>query len=94
MSKSKKESIEPKSHWNYRLMALEYESLGRPEILYVIREVHYKNGKPNSYSSVDARVSGDSKKDIKWSLFMMNEALKKPILSIKNFPDIYKKTSK
>jgi len=71
----------PKRHWNYRLMRLGI----RGAAFYEIREVHYADGKPVSYSMMAASVGSETIKDISSILRMMKSCLAKPVLTEKDF---------
>lgn len=61
------------------------------EMYFEVCEVYYdKNLNPNGYCAAKS-VGGSDLKGIRWQLNKMKEALKKPILSKKNFPNEYKK---
>lgn len=79
--------------WNYRVLAHDdYEGIKEdPDEVYLeICEVYYDKDKvPNGYA--DSKSIGSSNiKGLNWSLNKMKLALKKPILSRKNFPSEYK----
>lgn len=86
--------------WNHRVIA--YDNIEEiysktsipapdtPEIYFEIVEMYYDaNNIPNGYSE-NTTVGGDTIKGMRWSLNKMKEALKKPIISVKNFPAEYK----
>lgn len=73
--------------WNHRVLAFIYED----EVQLQIHEVYYnKKGKPNGYTSNPISINGGSLKDIKWTLKQIKKCLKKPVLSVDNFPKKYK----
>ena len=72
--------------WNYRLTAHESES----ETVFQIHEVYYhKNGEPSLVSVDEIGAHGETIAEVKKDLKMMKNALKKPIFSYKNFPELY-----
>ena len=73
-------------HWNYRVLAHTYEN----EVAFQIHEVHYQDGKPDSYGEPPAPVSSDRFEELSWVMFRMGEALDKPILDANNWPNEYK----
>lgn len=74
--------------WNHRILASEHKN----EMYYQIYEVYYDdNGKPNSYTENPITIGGDNIESIKWQLDHISKCLDKPILSIKDFPNEYKK---
>lgn len=74
--------------WNYRIIA--HDETKSKEIWLQIVEMYYdKDNIPNGYIGEGKSASGSSIKELRWSLNKMKEALKKPILSVKNFPDEY-----
>lgn len=75
--------------WNYRILAHEHNE----DVYFIIHEVYYdENGIPNGYTENGVYVNGENIEDMRWSIEKMNECLEKPILSIKNFPDEWKKS--
>ncbi len=84
--------------WNYRIIA--HDEVEWPaskinpeleEVYLEIVEMYYdKNKIPNGYPATSKSLGGDSIKNLNWSLNKMKLALKKPIISIKNFPNEYK----
>lgn len=79
----------PESYWNYRVMARLLEC-GEP--WFAMHEVYYKNGRPKSYSTDPISIHADTLKEFKWTLKVMKEALKKPILwwGEGKFPKVFK----
>ena len=74
-------------NWNYRVLV----SIEHGEEVYSVTEVYYdKKGKPNGYIDNKNILNCDSKKHIKFVLKMVKKAMKKPLLSKKNFPKKYK----
>lgn len=72
--------------WNYRVIAHDE----RDEVYLEIHEVYYDAANiPNGYIE-NKSVGSESLKGINWHLNKMKLALKKPILSKKNFPNEYK----
>ena len=73
--------------WNHRVLAHK----DGDEMYFQIHEVYYdKDGKPDSYTANGVGVGAESLDGIKWVLDKMKECLDKPILSVENFPNIYK----
>ena len=73
--------------WNHRVLAHK----DGDEMYFQIHEVYYdKDGKPDSYTANGVSVGAESLDGIKWVLDKMKECLDKPILSVENFPNIYK----
>ncbi len=70
--------------WNHRVLAHENDN----EVTFMLHIVHYKSHIPTTYTS-PITVHGESLKDLTWVLNTMKLALKKPILSVKNFPNEY-----
>lgn len=72
--------------WNYRVIAHD----DHDEVCLELCEVYYdKDNIPNGYIE-NKSVNSDSVKGCNWHLNKMKLALKKPILSKKNFPNEYK----
>lgn len=82
--------------WNYRVMAIETILPNKEKhILLQIADVYYdKLGNPKTYGDVKTHtegVYGDDIKEIKSTLKLMSQAIKKPILwSGDKFPKVYK----
>lgn len=72
--------------WNYRLMV---QPDGSGGMRFEIHEVYYnEEGKPGSYATLPADVSGSGIVDIMFGLNEMNDAINKPILWLGNrFPE-------
>jgi hypothetical protein len=79
------------SHWNYRILAVEYPD----DIYFEMGEVYYdKDGVPDGYC-MNKGVGSETTKGIGWTLNRMKEALKKPILcSGERFPQEYETNNK
>ena len=74
--------------WNYRVLAHEHKG----EVYFQIHEVHYSDvGKPTSYAQGGAITQGDNVDEVEWVLSEMEKCLKKPILSVKDFPKEFKR---
>jgi hypothetical protein len=74
------------SHWNYRVFS-HPGSLGNDE-WYDIREVFYDDsGHPEGTTMEACHPCGDSLEDIENDLKYMMQALKKPVLTLADFPD-------
>ena len=74
--------------WNYRVIM--HDDTEPKEVWLQVVEVYYdKNNIPDGYIKEGKSASGSSIKELRWSLNKMKEALKKPILSVKNFPNEY-----
>lgn len=67
--------------WNHRVMK-EIDRNG--DAYYYICEVHYTDNVLRAYSP-PTEVMGDDIKSLRWTLKMMNRALKKPVLTPKRF---------
>lgn len=74
-------------HWNYRILAEEYED----QIEFSIHEVYYdENDKPRSYSCNATPIISDSRESLKWQYQKFGEAFTKPILyKGKKWPQVY-----
>jgi hypothetical protein len=92
-----------KNYWNYRVVTKLFiynpiSSLPTPlhDRLFSITEVYYnENGKPDSYvepESVNVLFNQESIKDLKWIRKKFKKALKRPILDLDNFPNIWEPT--
>ena len=73
---------------DYRILAKEDGS----EVYFQVYEVYYdKDGIPNDYTTNPTTVGGESLEAIKWTLYRIKEATKKPILWWGDkFPNEYK----
>lgn len=87
--------IKSKNYWNFRVTTylFKYEALPdkKPERLFSVSEVYYKNGKPDSYIDSKRILDGvESVKGLKWTNKKIKKAFKKPILDLDNWPHEYK----
>jgi hypothetical protein len=74
-----------KSFWNYRVITkLENYSGGDSYQEFSIAEVHYRNGKPESYANKFILQSFLSLKELKWTNKKIKKAFKKPVLDVDN----------
>lgn len=74
--------------WNHRVIAHE----NGIEVYFMIHEVQYDDKKqPISHTVDPISVGGESVEDIEWVLEEMAKSLKKPILSLTNFPQEYER---
>jgi hypothetical protein len=74
--------------WNHRVLAHETND----EVYFQIHEVYYdKDGNPDGYAEDGTTVGGESIESISWVLEEMTKCLKKPILSVNNFPKEYER---
>lgn len=75
--------------WNYRVYAHEQTIGGQNNICFEILETYYdQKGVPNGYIENKSVISDDLK-GLTWQMNKMKLALKKPIISVKNFPKEY-----
>lgn len=73
--------------WNFRVLAHK----DGDDFYYQIHEVYYnRKGKPESYTEKGVSIGSDCLDGIKWTLKEMKKCLKKPILSVENFPKKHK----
>lgn len=63
--------------WNYRLIRM---GEGDNAILEMTEVYYDEQGAPNGWSSVPARVAGDTKEDVMFVIDKMTKAVEKPIL--------------
>lgn len=67
--------------WNHRILAHEYEvPRYNKKVHFYVHEVHYDNGKPDSYTLNPIVVSGETKGEIRRQIRRMNKCWKKSIL--------------
>lgn len=72
--------------WNYRVLAKEYDDVNKTVEL-SIHEVFYdKEGVPNGYLENTSVYNAEGLKTLNWTLNKMKIALKKPIISMNEFP--------
>lgn len=85
-------------YWNFRVLAFTEKHLdGEEELYFEIHSVYYdKDGKPNGFGEPGSTVYSDCIKGIKWTLKVMKEAAKKPVLwgDKGKFPKKYKNEKK
>lgn len=76
--------------WNYKIIAHD-DNISTDEVYFKIHEVYYnKEGKPDGYTADPITIGGEDLKSLHWTINKIKECLDKPILSKKNFPEIYK----
>ena len=69
--------------WNYRLLAHKKDN----SFFLHIYDVYYdENDVPNGYSKTPSKFMFDESQNVNWYKEKLKEALKKPILSVENFP--------
>jgi hypothetical protein len=74
--------------WNHRVLAHEIND----EVYFEIHRVHYnKDDIPTIYTENGTTIGGESLESIAWVLEEMTKCLKKPILSVNNFPKEYER---
>jgi hypothetical protein len=75
-------NIEKDSYWNYRVVATFHNS--DKEILsgwsFTIRDVYYKNGKPDMWGAEPQYPCGENTQDVILDLENMNKAYLQPLL--------------
>jgi hypothetical protein len=85
-------SKKPKNYWNHRVLAFVSKNPNRiDEVYFEVHEVHYKDGKPITYSEPCTGISGESYEEFNWQISKIQECLRKPVLDADNWPKIYKK---
>lgn len=83
-----------KMSWNHRVLVTEHiDADGKVETWYAIHEVYYdENGNPDGSTKRSVDISGNTKKDLAWTLKEMTKCLDKPFLwGDDRFPQEYKK---
>ena len=70
--------------WNYRVIKHEQGEC----VFYELHKVYYDdNGLPDRFTDKAVSIVGNNLNDIEWSLKKIKKAIKKPIISAKNFPN-------
>jgi hypothetical protein len=76
--------------WNYRIIAHD-DYINTDDVCYTIHEVYYnKKGIPDGYTANAITISSEDLESLHWIIDEIKKCLSKPILSKKNFPEIYK----
>lgn len=68
--------------WNYRVIK---DKDQHNHEFFAIHEVYYKDGKPTSCTENPIKLIGDSIKDLKQDLKLIEEAFSKPVLEMSLF---------
>lgn len=77
--------------WNYRIIVYE----GDGENYFQMHEVYYdEDGNPDGYTENPIHIGAKSIEELEWVFEKMKEALTKPILSTKDFPNEYQEIAK
>lgn len=81
----------PETYWNYRMCTFIYQPGSLPpERYFDIREVYYRKGVLDSYSSFPTSINYlNSIEEIKEKLTYIQEALNEPIIDLDNWPNEY-----